>query len=252
MKHSLLVLILLVLISGLSAYQDTYFSLSTPTQLYKGEGELNLAHRFYGEVAKDPLDTFFGMDEGANVMLALRYSLISATELKTAYIRSAKEINLGLSRHLTPEIFPLQAQLELNYVSFLPTAVNERRSNLNYILSLQSKKVHPLLDLCANVAYDGYYERFANGYGMQFNIKENLHVVGEYYPVWDRNSAKDILRQHLGDHDVFAFGIKADTYGHHFLIQLSNGSRMNLCGQARGTDNSKLHLGFNIQRRFGV
>lgn len=251
MKHIALLFILFTMLSSLSAYQDSYYSLATPTQLFKGEGEVNLVHRFNGEVAKDPLDTFFGLDDGANVMMGFRYVVVNATELKASYIRNGKEMNLGLGRRLTPDSFPLQAQLDINYLSFKPVSVNDRRANLSYILALQTGKIHPVLNLNCNLGYDGYYERFVNGLGLQFNIKESLHLVGEYYPVWDRNSAKEAVKKHLDDNDVFAFGIKADTYGHHFMFQLSNGSRMNPCGQSRGTDNNKLHLGFNIQRRFG-
>jgi hypothetical protein len=55
MKLPLMVIILIGMVSLLSAYQNSSFSLVTPTELFAKEGELSLAHRFYGTVSDTPL-----------------------------------------------------------------------------------------------------------------------------------------------------------------------------------------------------
>lgn len=238
--------------SLLNAYQNTAPSLFTPTSLYAGESEISLVHRFYGKVNNEPLDTFFGMNSGANVHLGLRHNFWKSLEAKAAYTRMGKQYNLGVSYSFTPDDFPFQAQLDCSYFSFVQPSVNKRKDNLLYLVSAQTEPLANRLAVTLNAGYDGYYERLVNGAGLHIFITDKLSLTGEYYPVWDRDSASAVVKQYLGKHDAFCLALKADTYGHHFIFSLGNAFGMDPRIQSMGTSNRDLHLGFNIQRRLGV
>jgi hypothetical protein len=238
--------------SWLNAYQNSSPSLITPTSLSPRESEITLAHRFYGPVNEKPLDTFFGMNAGANVSLSLRHNFWKTLEAKAGYTRSGKQYELGAAYRFTPNDFPVQAQLDYRYFSFIQSTDSKRHGNFLYLVSAQTNPLAERLIVTLNAGYDGYYERLVSGAGLQVLITEKLSLLGEYYPVWDRNSAADVLKQYIGKDDAFCIALKADTYGHHFIFSLGNASGMDPRIQSLGTDNRDLHLGFNIQRRLGV
>lgn len=253
MRHAFSVFFTLLMFSSLlQGYQNSAPSLITPTTLYPGEGEINLAHRFYGKLKDQPLDTFFGMDNGANVQVSARACVWKSLELKAGYTRNNKQYDLGIGYKLSPVDFPVLAQLDLKYFSFMQPGISSRRDNILYLASLQAQPWKDRLALTLNTGFDGYYERPVNGIGLLVNITENLSLIGEYYPVLDRNSAPERVKPYLGKHDAYCMAIKADTYGHHFIFSLGNSKGMDPRIQSLGADTRDLHLGFNIQRRLGV
>jgi len=85
---------------------------------------------------------------------------------------------------------------------------------------------------------------------MVIKIVDNISLLGEYYPVLDRDTASEKLSQYIGDEDTFTFGLKFNTYGHQFIFLLANSDDIGLRGNSLGTaQDSHLHFGFNIQRR---
>lgn len=244
-------LTLLICGSLLHGYQNSAPSLITPSNLYPGESEVNLAHRFYGKLKDEPLDTFFGMDNGANVQVSARACVWKSLELKAGYTRSGKQYDLGMSYRISPVDFPILAQLDWKYFSFVQPGISSRRENFLYLAAFQAAPWKDRLVLTLNTGYDGYYERSVNGLGMQIFATDKLSLIGEYYPVWDRDSATNIVKQYLGKHDAYCIAIKADTYGHHFIFSAGNSAGMDPRKQSLGADTRDLHLGFNIQRRLG-
>lgn len=251
MKLILCILWLSFAMTFVYAYQNSFPSLFTPSGLYSGESELALGHRFYGAVDNEVWDTLFGINSGANVALAYRYNVMYNVEFKAGYNRADKQYELGVGIKMTPADFPMNAQVDLQYFSFVQPAIESRRDNLLYLLSLQSNKLLDRVSLVANVGFDGYYERLVNAWGLQVGITEKISLLGEYYPVWDRDSADPVVAQYLGNRDAYAMALKLDTYGHHFIFSLGNGTGMNPRVQSLGTNDEKLHFGFNIHRRLG-
>lgn len=252
MRHLFPLLILLVLTTGLCAYQNSYPGLTTPTELFSKEGEFSLAHRFYGDIDKDFVDTFLGMNAGANVGVGFRYNVGYNCEVKAGYTRAIKQYDIGASYRPTPADFPVQAQLDVQLFSFKQQGLEDRKVNLLYLASAQTPLYLGHLSFAVNAGFDGYYERLVTGCGMQVKLTDKLTLLGEYYPVLDRNSAADVVQQYIGKYDAYSVALKMDTYGHHFIFSVGNGSGMNTRIQSLGTDSGKLHLGFNIQRRLGV
>ncbi|MCK5118397.1 MAG: hypothetical protein KAQ78_02375, partial [Candidatus Latescibacteria bacterium] len=105
------VLVLLIPQAALS-YEDGMLNLSVPTELEEGQTEFVVQHRFYGKIAEEPLDTFFGMDMGANVRIGLRVALREKLELIVSHIRIQKEYIVGLSyAYVVPDRLRSQAEV---------------------------------------------------------------------------------------------------------------------------------------------
>jgi len=247
---ALLSLSILFLILPLAAYQDAGFTVFSPSALSEGETELSIFHRFQGPVDEDVWNTLFGLNSGANVSLGIRRSLPFRLEAKASYTRARKRVELGSSWRPTPETSPVAAQIDVAWFSFAETGVEERRNNFLVLASAQNRYQSRYATLTLNAGYDGYYERFISGAALQVKLGEETALVGEYYPVWDRNSAPPALKQYLGKRDSYAFGVKFGTWGHHFIFSLSNSWQSHPATMSLGTDDSDLYLGFNIHRRF--
>ena len=130
---------------------------------------------------------------------------------------------------------------------------DETRSNFAGYIAVQNRPVLERIVGTLNIGYDGYHERFVAGIGMAIallrdqGVFEQVSLVGEYYPVLDKENSED---SHIGSGDGFAFGIKLDTYGHRFLILLTNTDELHLRRAASGVpEQAHWRLGFNIERR---
>lgn len=244
------VMLFVCIVAALAGYQHSGINLVSPSVLNAREAEFNLGHRFYGTVWEDPLDTFFGMNAGANVQVGYRQNFGHGAEARAAYTRKFNQYEVGASWSFLPADYPLQAQADIAYVSFAIPQMDERRGNFRYTLSAQNKPLWDRLVMTVNAGYEGYYERFISGVGVAVLATESVALIGEYYPTLDRESASDQLSANLGAHDAFALGIKIDTYGHNFIFSVGNADHFEIGRQSLGTNNAnKLRFGFNIRRR---
>ncbi len=210
-----------------------------------------IRHRFYGDIADDPLNNFFGMDAGANVNLSGRYQFYDKAEFTLSYSRRKSEKVIGLSYLLKLEDFPVFAQLDVQYFSYKEEVLKEEnRQNLLYALSIQQDELLERFSVTLNTAYDGYNERMILGAGLLINVMDDVGFIAEYYPVMDRNSAGEKLQKYIGEEDAYALGFKLDTYGHQFMFMLTNSDDIGLRRVSLGVPkDSHLRFGFNIQRR---
>lgn len=250
MRFKIIALFLLIC-STLLSYDYSMINLINPSGLKSHEVELMIRHRFYGDITDAPLDNFLGMDAGANVNLSARYQFYRKAEVKISYSRRKSEKTYGLAYRIDIEDFPVFGQVGIDYFSYAEISQPEpTRSNMFYYLALQNDEILERFVTTLNTAYDGYNERFVIGLGFTLMLVDNISLLGEYYPVLDRDTANARLAQYIGDEDAFAFGIKLDTYAHQFVFLLSNsddvGFRRVSFGAAK---DSYLRLGFNIQRR---
>ena len=247
-RYAMLLCLCLIAVSA-GAYQNSALSLFTPSELAQSESEISIMHRFYGAVDEEPLETFFGLDTGANISLSLRRNIKYSLEAKASYTKFQNRYALGCAWKPTTWDFPVHAQLDLEYFNFALAGIEERRSNFLYLLSVQNNIWDKYSILTINTGYDGYYQRMVYGLGLHLLATEKITVLAEYYPDFDRKQHAN-ENDFLGKYDAYAFGIKLDTYGHHFIFLLGNSSGMNPATQSLGTNNAKdLHFGFNLQRR---
>lgn len=239
--RGLFLIILLMLVSGqLLAYEMGTFNLESPTSLEKGQGEFKVQHRFRGKISEQPL----GMDQGVNVGISLRYSLMPNFELNASRFWNVKEGILGASYAYSIPKSPLRSQFGAQFFSFEVFDLEEnemkRKNGFFGLLSLQSEPLFNRINPVANAGYDSYNKEFGLGLGLNIVILEYLgmlqrmSVVGEYFPTGENS---------------FAFGFRFETYGHHFDLIVSrnpeNGVRRLMSGTAEAEG---LHFGFNIKR----
>lgn len=229
------VLVLLIPQAALS-YEDGMLNLSVPTDLEEGQAEFVVQHRFYGKIAEEPLDTFFGMDMGANVRIGLRVALREKLELIVSHIRIQKEYIVGLSyAYVVPD--RLRSQAEVRFFSF-KSGIQERKRGLFYQLALQSTPLLKRITPVANLGYDSYEGSAGIGFGLDVGLLEHLSLIGETFPVLEGE----------GEVDCFALGLALRTYGHRFMVLLGNSSEIGMRRFMRGTNAGDLYFGFNIQR----
>jgi hypothetical protein len=250
-KAKFIILLVIALFAlELTAYQNSFLNLVSPTELGAWESEISIAHRFRGKINEEPLDTFFGMDGGAGVGLFYRQAFIRRIEFKAGYIFDNKEYVADASWSFLPYEYPVQAQADMQFFSFEKYDFDSndllRQNNLLLMLSAQNKPLYNRIFFNANLGYDLEDERVVSGLGIGVLALPSLTVLGEYYPVWDRNSAPSSLN--LGKHDSYALGLKLDTYGHHFMFSLGNSDAVNLRKLSTGSLDRDLRFGFNIQR----
>src|SRR5208283_171324 len=73
-----------------------------------------------------------------------------------------------------------------------------------------------------------------------YSALKHLTLIGEYYPV---------LKAVDGNIQAsYSFGIKAETFGHQFIIKVSNSQEIGSRDMMHGAANQDLYVGFEIMR----
>ena len=242
-------LVLLLCTSHIQAFESGQLSMDTPTVLKASEAAFTIRHRFYGKI--DDAENFFGIDDGGNVMLQLRYAPIDNMVVEVHHTRDNQEYNLGIGYSIPTEYINLG--LNVNALSNKLALFEERQNSYFANMNFQTPNYFDHLIITANVAYDGYYENTGLGIGVDFNFAnffeslvftDRVALVAEYYPQVDKVDGIN------GKNDSFAAGVKFQTYGHHFELLVSNSVAMDARNMMLGTNSEDLHFGFNINRKF--
>ncbi len=246
MRNILLILLLLGLSNNGLGFETSSLNLRVPSALERNSLVFEVQHRFYGVLTEDPFDHFFGLDFGGNVNLGVRYAVVDLLELNVSYTTLEKEYRVGASyAYRSPQI-PVQGQIELQYFNFKRN--NETEDNIYCCAALQTNPIVGIFTPVVNLGYDGYNEKFGFGFGLeagfnwQFGPVERVSMIGEYFPVVE---SEELV---TNDNNYFAFGLKVDTYGHHFMLQVSNGWNIGPRRLMLGTPMDDVYLGFNIHR----
>jgi hypothetical protein len=250
MKATCLTVVLLLIPALCLPYERSMLGLTVPSTLETGQMEFSLQHRFFGEVADDPLGTFFGMDLGANVQLMLRGPVWRRLEINAAYIRDYSEYLLGASyTWAVPRLYH-DVRADVQFFTYRESELETRKEGLFYLLVLQT---HPLAERFApavNLGYDGYNDRLGLGFGASFDILERLVVQAEYYPVAGRDADEVDFDSAVRPKNYYSFGFTVKTWGHHFVFLLSNGYIISTRRLMLGAESNDLYFGFNLQRLF--
>ena len=232
------------------AYEPGLINLKCPADLESGQGEIKIQHRFRGDITDDPLDSFFGIDSGANVGIGLRYTVWSRLELGISRLTNRKEIILGAGYGYARPGIPIRSQIDVQFFRYeefdLEIGALDKKKGVFALYSLQTEPIFDRITPVMNVAYDSKEEELGAGFGLAVNVFENtgilqkVSVIGEYFPTTSKKE----------NDKAFAFGIRIETYGHHFDLILGNSSELSerrlMTGTAADID---LSFGFNIRRR---
>ena len=239
-----------ILFENISAYEEqSAFNMKAPTGIEPGQSELKIQHRFYGKVNEEPFKTLFGMYTGANVGLGIRYVILSGLEIEADYTNYNKESTLGASYTYIFPLIMLRSQIGFNYYSYetynLSTNQDERVSNIFTLLSLQSEPIVKRFLPILNVGFDIEKQYLGLGFGANFIVFERVGTlkkvifIGEYFPSKEENINKN----------CYSFGLRLETYGHHFDFLLGNSSEIGVRRLMLGTTKQEgLYFGFNIKR----
>jgi len=237
---------LLAITFPLAAYGPGMFNIETPAPATEeGSIELRLNHRFYGAALKDePIETFFGMDNGANVAAELGWFPVGGLEIRAGHVRSWKEYTLG--GHWSTFVDSFEASFSLGYFSVKPAANQDREGGLTLLGAFSAPFADGRVIPTVNYAYDGRTERHGPGFGLSLGLGENTALIGEYFPVVERDEDDPLILPE----DSFSFGVRRTTWGHQFVFCLGNSTGIGPRGQLNGAATNDLALGFTIRRMF--
>jgi len=240
----------LLLGANLLAFEPGQLSLDSVSNFEKGDAGFSIRHRFFGDITKS--EDFFGLDDGANTMLGLRYAPLKNLILEVHHTSQGGEYNGRIGYAHKFEY--LHTQLNFNYFSFEEGSLEDRRANLFANAVLQTPVMFEHLTLTANVGYDNYYEKTGAGFGVEvstqnflptmFTFTETMSVLAEYY-----TKHEDLVGFDRA-YNSYAAGIKFRTYGHHFELLGTNSTSTDPRTMMQGTNSDVVHFAFNINRKF--
>ncbi|MEJ2355481.1 MAG: DUF5777 family beta-barrel protein [candidate division WOR-3 bacterium] len=246
MRKRLIGLILFLLVpSAVYSLENDLLNLNVPTQMERNELALIIRHRFYGDITDDPIGNHLGIDYGANIGLRIRYDIWNKLELKGGYTVGHKEYTLGSSYSMEFDSLYLRSQIDIEYFDYTDFIIDEDVRNLFYLLSIQSDLLPNLISLTVNVGYDAENSKIGLGFGVDigfnfdFNYIQRIHLIAEYFP---------LLEEEENLVNTFAFGIKAETFGHLFMFSVGNNTEIGTRRSMLGAASNTLHFGFNIYR----
>ena len=252
MKNKLIGVLFLSIsiIANTFAFEAGQLSLDSVSNFEEGEGAFSIRHRFYGDITD--LDTFFGLDDGSNTMLSLRYSLYKNLALELHHSSLGSEYNIRAG-YLYKFAY-LHTQININYFSFKEVSVKERQKNFFTNVVLQTPVLLEHLTLTTNLAYDNFYEKAGVGLGVELSTQnfmpialtftESLSLIAEYYSKYKG------LKNYDKKYNSYTAGIKFRTFGHHFEVMATNSIGTEPRIMIQGSNSSSVHFAFNINRKF--
>jgi hypothetical protein len=239
-----------LLSEGAMAFEAGQLSLDTPNVLKKGEGSFGIRHRFFGEA--DDYEKFLGSDDGGDMYFSLKYAVIDNLLIGIEHTRDQSAY--GFAVEYAEDLVDYgSVGLRLNGFDIDDSNFDDRQKSYFANLAYQTPNFLDHIRFTANAGYDAYYEHNTLGLGIDINMKnniswltftENLSILAEYYPQTDEIDGVS------GKNDAYAFGIKSQTFGHHFEILLTNSTNMDARTMSLGSNSDDLHFGFNINRKF--
>lgn len=247
MSKLMRILIVGLAATALRASERSSFNLRVPGGLEPGEAVFSVQHRFLGRITDDPLGTALGMNAGASVGAALRTRIWSNLELYCGYALFKEEITAGAG-YVLPLPEAVRAELAVEYFDYEEPLITPRRRNLFYQGLVQAAPIGGHLAPALNLCYDGYNLQPGAGLGLdwgfsfEFGPFDGFNLVAEYFPTFLSDTAV------TGPANSLAFGIKFNTYGHHFMFIVGNNTAIGTRRAMLGAAANDLYFGFNINR----
>tara|TARA_A100001015_G_C15020408_1_gene727696 strand:+ start:445 stop:1077 length:633 start_codon:yes stop_codon:yes gene_type:complete len=191
----------------------------------------NIGHRFYGPIS-DGLESLYGMDNGANVILYSAYALSQHDQLHVQRIRQDKEFQVGYQRSQQFYNMPLYVTLQLNAMWF--NSNNESIFNGFTVFGLSYNFGGGQLH--STIGIDHFENKRGLGSAIVLSIHEDWDLITEGYTT---TSSKD---------SAFSLGLVYHTFGHRFKIGIHNSTAMSFRTLMNGTANRDWVFGFQIHR----
>ena len=248
---------------------DTLLSLPSPHIIPAGQWEMKFSHRFNQSLAEgsfvDQLHSFFGLDSNADVVFGAAYA--KSARLQFSLVRSNTNDTLEaaakyvLQRQLEGRPFSatlrggayVRTERDLDdRTSFFAQAILSRQFGRKaevFLLPTFATQAGRTLDGDRSVAL--FEHAFNMPVAFAWTLRPGLLAVAEIVP--PNGDLPDEIDADFG----WSIGIKRNIGGHWFEILLTN-SQSTLVDQYVTTpfqgsplEADQVHLGFNIERRFG-
>jgi Membrane bound beta barrel domain (DUF5777) len=248
---------------------DTYLTLPSSHIAGHGSWEMKFTHRFAQSLDQgslsDRLHSLWGLDSNADVGLGLSYTI--RPDLQVSFLRSnaLDDIELGAKYIVIQQAQAVPFTLALRGGADIRTeaGLDERTSLFaQAIVSRQFGKRAEIFAIPTFVTDAGravvgtkstalFEHAFNVPVGFAWVVTDALSVVGELIP-----KNRDLPRDLNADF-AWAVGLKRAVGGHYFEILVTNSNATHADQYVSSTymgsplDKSDVHLGFNIERRFG-
>lgn len=246
--------------------------LSLPTSHIPGEGiwEIKFTHRFNQSIDQgsfsDRVHSLYGLDSNADVGIGLSY--VITRDLQATFMRSnaSDDIESSLKYVVVQQAraIPFSLALRGGMDWRTESGLNDRTSFFGQAIVSRQFGGHaevflmPTYATNAGRAVNGttstalFKHAFNVPIGAAVMIRPGLSVVAEFTP-----KNHDLPASANGGDFGWALGLKRAIGGHYFEILLTNSNATHVDQYVTSTyqgsplNKSDIHLGFNIERRFG-
>jgi len=248
---------------------DVLLSLPTSHIPTSGAWEVRFSHRFNQSIdqgsGSDRLHSLFGLDSNADVSIGASWAVRRDFEISLLRSNVLDDIELGAKYVVFQQAPALPASLALRFGGDIRTEKDVNDRSTLFAQAIVSHQFGNRLEVFAIPSYATNAGRAVTGttstalfshavnvpVGGAIVIRHGLSVVGELVP-----KNRDLPS---GTHaDVgWALGLKSVVGGHFFEVLLTNNNATHVDQYLTSTyqgsplNRGDLHLGFNIERRFG-
>lgn len=246
---------------------DTLLSLPTSHIPSTGTWEIKFTHRFNQSIdqgnASDRIHSLFGLDSNADVGIGLSYS--PSRDLQFSFVRSnvLDDIELAAKYVVVQQAaaFPFSATLRGGGDVRTEKGLEDRTSVFGQVIFSHQFGHHAEVFAMPTYVTDAgrsatspnalFKHAFNVPLGAAIMIQPALSIVGELIP--KNRDLPDDVHADFG----WALGLKRAVGGHYFEILLTNNNATHVdqyvtsTYQGSGLSRGDIHLGFNIERRWG-
>ncbi|HEY2090392.1 MAG TPA: DUF5777 family beta-barrel protein [Thermoanaerobaculia bacterium] len=248
---------------------DVLLSLPTSHIPTSGAWEIKFTHRFNQSIdqgnVSDRIHSLFGLDSNADVSIGASWAVRRDLELSILRSNVLDDIELAAKYVVFQQAPALPGSLAIRIGGDVRTEKDVTDRSSLFVQAILSHQFGKRFELFAIPSYATNAGRAVSGttsnslfshavnvpVGGAFVIRNGLSVVGELVP--KNRDLPDGVKADIG----WAFGLKEAIGGHYFEVLLTNNNATHvdqyLTSTYQGSPLSRgdLHLGFNIERRFG-
>lgn len=205
------------------------------------------------------IDTFFGLDDGANTRLGVEYGFTDRFAMGLGRMTFRNVVDLNAKYNIlrqttagtTPVDLAIYAATGIETLSGTGLDVSDRTSYFASVMAARqfndlSIQVSPMFGYFNHVAGNRQHELFGIGIALQYELTDRLALSGEYLPV--------IGERNDGTSDSMGIALNIDTGGHIFQLFFTSSQWHNeQYIMAHNTDRfweGEFRFGFNIHRVF--
>ncbi|MEN8208686.1 MAG: DUF5777 family beta-barrel protein [Candidatus Fermentibacteria bacterium] len=231
---------LILLCATASGYGGAFQNLqSSVSDISAGDFEFSMNHRFIGAAMKDdPLDSFFGLDDGANVRFGLRYFPINDLYIGFTHTRFGHMNTITAGWEHTISLLNTELGAVAGYSSLKMTSNSDWEGGIVATIYVSawflSGRIRPVF----NYAFDGYQDESGPGLGLEISATGKISLMGEFFPYTGNDDPED----------CFSFSGSYSTWGHQFMLGFTNSASIGPQGQLSGSSTSDLSVALSIRR----